>query len=217
MLEIFGADELVLKPPPSEQIALALKTTGYEKLHTDCDRRMIRKDHPELYVDLSGYAKGLAIDAVAGFLDERRQQNYMAELGGEIRVRGHNGSQIPWRIAIEKPDGGDRSVQSVFQISNGAVATSGNYRNYFEHEGVRYSHLIDARTGHPVTHQLASVTVVSEEAAFADAMATALLVLGPDEGFAFAERENIAAYFLLRRASVIEEMTTTSFALLESQ
>ena len=186
-------------------------------LHTDCDKNMIQKDHPKIYVDLSGYAKGLAIDEVARLLDDRGYSNYMAELGGEIRVHGQNANQAPWRIAIEKPDGGDREAQSVIHISKGSVATSGDYRNYFEHDGIRYSHTIDPRTGRPVTHQLASVTVVSEEAAFADAMATALLVLGPDEGFAFAERENIAAYFLLRRASVIEEMRTTSFALLEGQ
>lgn len=205
----FGPGEPVSKPPDGKAIDNVMRRVGYRHLQTDCAIPALRKTLPELYVDLSAYAKGYAVDEIAALLDERKLPNYLVEIGGELRVRGVNAGGRHWSIAVEKPMTAARSVQSIVDLTDTALATSGDYRNYFEHDGVRYSHTIDPETGAPVAHALASVTVVAETAAFADAIATALLVLGPVDGMEFAEREQIAAYFLLRSDSKIEEFTTT--------
>ena len=119
-----------------------------------------------------------------------------------------------WAIAVERPADDSREIQSVVRVTDAAMATSGDYRNFFEYDGQRYSHTIDPRTGRPVAHNVAAVTVVGASAASADALATALLVLGPEDGPAFAAREDIAAYFLLRTDSGIEQRMTDSFAAL---
>jgi len=208
----FGPSESITTPPTDEQVARALSNTGYTKLHTDCAVPALRKDSPGLYVDLSAFAKGHAVDRVADLLDDRALPNYLVEIGGELRLRGLNGKGKNWAIAIETPDRTARSVQTTAHLTNTGMATSGDYRNYFEHEGVHYSHTIDPRTGRPVTHDGASVTVIADTAAFADAAATALLVMGPEAGLALAERESIAAYFLLRLGSKFEERMSTLFA-----
>lgn len=208
----FGPPGSVARPPARKDIEAMLKRVGHARLHADCTIPALRKDLPDLYVDLSAYAKGYAVDRVADLLDERGLVNYLVEVGGELRMRGSNARGEKWAIAIEKPVRGGRSVQSIVGLTDAALATSGDYRNYFEYEGVRYSHTIDPRTGAPVTHNAASVTVVADTAAYADAIATALLVLGPNRGFEFAERENVAAYLLLRNDSEIEERMTSRFA-----
>jgi thiamine biosynthesis lipoprotein len=194
----FGPGESRSEPPSDQAIIEAKASTGYEKLHVDCVKPAIRKDYADLHIDLSGYAKGLAADEIAALLDQHEISNYLVEVGGDLRARGHNASNAKWRIAIESPDYRGRTVEKIIHISNLSVATSGDYRNFFEYEGRRYSHTIDPETGRPVTHDLASVTILGERAAYADAMATALLVLGPGAGPAIAEREGIAAYFLSR-------------------
>ena len=173
---------------------------------------LLRKSLPETYVDLSAYAKGYAVDRVAEHLQDEGVTNYLVELGGELRFAGHNSKSQNWAIAIEKPDSLRRSVQSIVRPSGGALATSGDYRNFFEFEGQRYSHTIDPRTGRPVTHNAASVTVINESAAYADAIATALLVMGPEKGFEFAESHGIAALFLIRAGEEYTERVTTWFS-----
>ncbi len=205
----FGPDGSVSEPPEGKDIDKAMRRVGYEHLHTDCAVPALRKTLPDLYVDLSGYAKGYAVDQLAALLDERDIPNYLVEIGGELRVRGINASGRNWSIAVEKPMTTERAVQSIINLSDTALATSGDYRNFFDYDGVRYSHTIDPRTGAPVAHKLASVTVVAEAAAVADALATALLVLGPAEGMKFAEHERIAAYFLLRDDGEIAELKTS--------
>ncbi len=207
----FGPDESRNEPPSAEAIDAAIAATGREHLYADCETPAIRKDRADLYIDLSAYAKGLAADEIAALLDSEGIANYLVEIGGDLRARGHNASDAKWRIAIEKPDQPGNAVEKIIHISNLSVATSGDYRNFFEFEGRRYSHTIDPRTGRPVTHDLASVTVLGSSAAFADAMATALMVLGPEAGMAFAERQRIAADFLLRDGSSITERMSTEF------
>lgn len=208
----FGPEGSVAEPPERARIERLRQDTGYEYLAADCSTPSIRKDKPGLYLDLSGYAKGYAVDQLARILDARELSNYIVEVGGELRMRGHNASRESWAIAIERPRQDGRSVQSVVRLTDQAVATSGDYRNYFEYDGVRYSHTIDPLTGSPVTHSVASVTVIADSAAYADAIATALLVLGPVDGLAFAERENIAAYFLMHADDRIAESMTRRFA-----
>jgi len=199
------------EPPDQDAIAAAMQDVGYEQLQVDCKRPALHKQHPGLYVDLSGWAKGLAVDEVALLLKRSGLENYMVEIGGELTVRGFNAERKNWAIAIETPSTIMRRPHSVLRLTNTSVATSGDYRNYFEHNGVRYSHTIDARTGRPVSHQLAAVTVVDQSAAWADAMATALLVLGPEAGPALAENLGVAGYFLVHESGGFEELATSSF------
>lgn len=208
----FGPDGVVLEPPDRHKIDALVSTVGYKHLQADCTSPRIRKTIPELYVDLSGYAKGYGVDRIAALLDAQGLENYLIEIGGEMRMRGINSLGEKWTIAVEKPMPGQRSVQSIVGLSGTALATSGDYRNYFEHDGKLYSHTIDPETGEPVTHNAASVTVISSDAATADALATALLVMGPEAGLEFAERKRIAAYFLLRTDDGIDELTSTMFA-----
>lgn len=194
----FGPEGARTQPPDDATIAAARARVGYEQVDTDCRRPALRKRRADVRVDLSGYAKGYAVDQVADLLDAEGVDNYMIEIGGELRARGVNASGNSWRVAIESPGESGPRVRRVVPLSDAAMATSGDYRNYFEFAERRYSHTIDPRLGVPVSHDLAAVTVVSDEASLADALATALLVLGPDDGMTFAEEHGIAAYFQRR-------------------
>ena len=207
----FGPNGRVVVPPTEAAIDDAMQHVGHDKFELDCDNARVRKSDPELYVDLSGWAKGYAVDEVAEVLADRQLANFLVEVGGEMRVSGHNSEARKWAVAIETPSTSQRAPQSIIRITDTGVATSGDYRNYFEYDGVSYSHTIDPRTGRPGTHDLAAVTVLQASSAFADAMATALLVLGPDDGPELAEDLGIAAYFLIRAESGIEEITTNAF------
>ncbi len=208
----FGPDIRDFGPPADEDIAAARSVTGYEKVETDCSIPALRKDLPGVELDMSAYGKGLAADRVSDWMKARGIDNYMVEIGGEIRVSGRNARGKDWAIGIEIPRAGKREPYTVVNITDSAVATSGDYRNFFVHEGVRYSHEIDTRTGYPVTHELAAVSIIDESAARADALATGLLVLGPEAGMELAKRENIAALFLTRTDTGIEETASPRFA-----
>jgi len=212
----FGPHGDVNEPPDDDALRAAMNIVGYEELQTRCDEPAVRKSDGAVYVDLSGWAKGYAVDEVAVLLDDRQIANYLVEIGGELRVRGHNAEGLKWAVAIETPSKTTRTPHSVLRVTNTSVATSGDYRNYFDHDGKHYSHTIDGRTGRPIEHELAAVTVVSESAAYADAMATALLVLGPAEGPRRAEELGLAAFFLIRSETSIQEVTTPHFDLLRS-
>lgn len=207
----FGPDGSPGAMPSDSQIAKARRRIGHAKLQARTDPPALRKSEPELYLDLSAIAKGYGVDRVADLLDRARLHNYLVEIGGELRGHGHNGSGQAWRIAVERPDPGAREVQSVVELRNGAMATSGDYRNFIERDGALYSHTIDPRTGRPVEHNLASVTVLAPTAARADALATAFLALGPDEGLALAESLQTAALFILRTSNGFQERQTSLF------
>ena len=213
----FGPDNPVEQPPTPEEISAALSRVGYDRLQTDCAVPAVRKERGDLYVDMSGWAKGYATDQLAELLDNNSVTDYMVEIGGEMRVSGHNADNLGWAIAIEAPLDSMRAPQTVMRLTDRGIATSGDYRNYFDFEGIRYSHTIDARTGWPVAHALAAVTVIDESAAFADGMATALLVLGPEAGLALAEKQGIAGYFLVRGETGVEEITTSLFDAMKNQ
>jgi FAD:protein FMN transferase len=204
----FGPDSAPLELPDDALIDAARARVGYAQLQADCSQPALRKSRPDVYIDLSAYAKGFAVDRLAELLDNERIDNYMVEIGGELRTRGHNDDGGNWRVAIESPS---NTVQRVLHLSGKAMATSGDYRNYYEFSGSRYSHTIDPRRARPVSHNLAAVSVVSESAGFADAMATALLVLGPEEGMRLATRQHVAAYFQLRTENGFEELMTPAF------
>jgi thiamine biosynthesis lipoprotein len=213
----FGPDGQIIEPPSAVEIADAQNRVGFDMLEADCGERLVRKDVPDLYVDLSGWAKGYAVDQLAELLNSRGIDNYLVEIGGELRVKGQNPEGNKWAIGIEAPSTSARVPHAILHVTDTSVATSGDYRNYFEHDGRRFSHTIDARTGHPVTHDLAAVTVVNTSTAYADSMATALLVLGPDEGPELARELGIAGYFLVRNQTGIREITTPDFDRLSAQ
>jgi len=203
--------------PSDDEIAAALAFVGKDQVAADCRQPALIKASPQTYVDLSGWAKGYAVDEIAELLDRQKLDNYLVEIGGELRARGHNAEQKTFAIAIEKPNKNNGMDYFILRASNVAVATSGDYRNFFEDAGKHYSHIMDPRTGRPVSHALTGVTVVSRTTAFADAMATALLVLGPQDGPALAEELDLAAYFLVRTDTGITEITTPRFARLRQE
>ncbi len=187
-------------PEPAELAALRARV-GYRHLELAPATGTARKRHPRLECDLSAVAKGWAVDRAAEALAGLGFSDFLLELGGEIRVGGERPGGGAWRVAIERPDPDARAVQASVELRDAALATSGDYRSFYEQDGERRSHLLDPRSGRPVRHRLASVSVVHREAALADAWATALAVLGPEEGFARAEAEGLGAYFIERTAS----------------
>ncbi len=190
------------RPPESEALRELRARVGYRELVIDANGRTVRKNHPDSALDLSAIAKGYGVDQAAEVLEERNCHNYLVEVGGELRAAGQKLDGTLWRVAIERPSSELRAIHEVISLADRAMATSGDYRNYYEDDdGKRVSHTIDPRTGRPVQHRLASVTVVHESAMYADALATALEVLGPEEGYALAVREDLAAYFIVRESS----------------
>jgi thiamine biosynthesis lipoprotein len=201
--------------PQSEEIRALRGRIGHRSLRLDQARRLAVKGRADLALDLGGIAKGYGVDLAAAALDAAGAGHYMVEAGGEVRTRGVNADGQPWRIGIEQPDAVPQRARLVVPLSGWAMATSGDYRNYFEADGRRYSHEIDPRTGEPVEHRLCSVTVVAEDCMRADALATALLVLGPERGLRMAESLGLAAYFVERLApGQYRDRQTRAFAAL---
>lgn len=184
--------------PTDAQVASALERTGYQKLNLNLAQALATKRIPDLDLDLSAIAKGYGVDRIADALEKEGFHRYLVEIGGEIRAKGSTERGIPWRVGIEKPISERRETFQVIALQNRAVATSGDYRNFYFLDGRRISHTIDPRTGWPVSHGLASVTVVHRSCTLADALATGLTVLGPKEGFDLAARKGVPALFITR-------------------
>ncbi len=198
--------------PADESISRTLAHVGYKHLELDSGRQAIRKHDPNIRLDLSGIAKGYAVDRVAMLLDEYGVSDYLVEIGGEIRTRGVKADGSDWQVAIEQPaTGHDRNVFRVVPLRNRAVATSGDYRHFFMHGGKRYSHSIDPRSGRPVEHELASVSVIAQSTMLADALSTALMIMGPADAKAYAEKHAIAALLILKSGNTFQEMRSSEF------
>lgn len=162
----------------------------------------VTKSDSRIMLDFSAIAKGYGSDCVARVLDSCGIQNYMVEIGGEVVVKGHNKKGNPWGIGITKPVDDSLSVsqelQTILRLTDCAIATSGNYRNFYYKDGVKYAHTIDPRTGYPVQHSLLSATVIADNCMRADALATAFMVLGVDSAMAYCERHpEIKGYFIV--------------------
>ena len=211
LVEAWGFGVSARQDPPSRaEVEVLRDRLGFDLLHVDASGPTVRKDHPQLAVDLSAIAKGYGVDRVADALEAAGFGRYMIEVGGEVRTAGLNDRSMAWQIAVERPESG--TLQRVVPLSGWAMATSGDYRNYYEWEGRRVSHTIDPRTGQPVQHDLASVTVVARNCMLADALATALTVLGPEEGLRFAVARDVAALMLVRDSEGgFEEQLTPAF------
>ncbi|MBB1487506.1 FAD:protein FMN transferase [Oceanospirillum sp. D5] len=196
----FGPDLRPDRQPDEKALSEAFERVGYQAVSSRIlgDGRYQLNKSKDIYLDLSAIAKGYGVDKVADYLMQQGYTAFLVEVGGEIRVNGLKPGNSRWRIAIEKPVSDGQVVQSVIGITDISVATSGSYRNYFEEDGQRFSHTIDPETGRPVTHKLASVTVLHEDCALADALATTLMVMGPEKGMAYARKNKLAVYMLVK-------------------
>ncbi len=190
----FGADA-ARHAPGVQEVAQARRSVDYRRIAHSRDPPTLGKLRPAT-LDLSGIAKGFAVDRVAELLDDAGCGSYLIEFGGEIRARANAPGGGPWRVGVESPSGPD--YVNTLMIGTDALATSGDYRQYRESDGVRVSHIIDPRTGYPVRHRLASVTIVADTAMMADAYATAMLVMGEVEAGRFAGEMDLAALFVVR-------------------
>jgi thiamine biosynthesis lipoprotein len=164
------------------------------------DGRVIKGDD-RIMIDMNAIAQGYAVDAICRFLESKPTRNYLVEIGGEVRTRGVNPKGEPWKIGIDKPvdssSAANRELQAIVSVSGRSVATSGNYRKFYVRDGVKYSHTINPQTGYPVRHPLLSVSVFAEKCVFADALATAFMVMGRKESKELLrEHPNIGAYFI---------------------
>ncbi|GGE58911.1 FAD:protein FMN transferase [Streptosporangium jomthongense] len=208
----FGPDARPEQVPSDEALARTLAATGFEHLSLRADPPAVKADRPQ-YIDLSAIAKGYGVDVVARYLDSEGVKAYLVEIGGEVRTQGRKPDGSAWRLAIEQPvEGGEHTVNRIVTLPSGAMATSGDYRNYYESEGRRFSHTIDPETGKPIEHHLASVTVIADDTMTADALATGFTVMGYERASALATRENIPAYFIIRAENGFESHQTPAFS-----
>jgi thiamine biosynthesis lipoprotein len=208
----FGAGGQVHKVPAPAQIEAARRRMSFADLRAATTPPRLGKKHGGTRLDLSGIAKGFGADKVAEHLERLGAGQYLVEVGGELRGRGASPRGEVWRVGIERPVAAPRAVQRVVRLGGQGLATSGDYRIFFEHDGATYAHLIDPRSGRPVDHGLASVTVIAGTTMWADALSTALMVLGPEAGRELAEREGIAAFFIARHPRGFVEIATPAFA-----
>lgn len=207
----FGPEER--REPDQAEIDRLLAATGWDKITIDAAGSTVTKNDADVYVDLSAIAKGYAVDRVSQLLSSEPWgfKNHLAELGGEVRVSGVNAEGRAWRVAVEKPMEGQRAIQRVLPLEDAAMATSGDYRNYYEVDGERVSHEIDPKTGRSVRHRTAAVTVIADTCAEADGWATALIVMGEESGLAKASELGLAALFLVREGDDFVERATPAF------
>ena len=182
---------------------------GADKFEIDSDKG-VRKSHPGVSFDLSAIAKGYAVDKVAEYLLKNNIQHFLVDIGGELRAKGLNENNQPWQIAIEKPQitGG---LQQIVSLRDSAIATSGDYRNFVEIDGHQYSHTFDPRKLKPIAHKLASASVIAESATMADALATALMVMGEKQAYDFSVENDLAVYLIIREMDGFKVRFTEQF------
>jgi FAD:protein FMN transferase len=207
----FGPDHSLDRIPPEDELAAARRQVGWQRIVFNPGSGALTQTGG-LMLDFSSIAKGYAVDLIAERLLQHGIDNHLVDIGGDLRTRGQRPDGRPWRIAIERPLAGSREVHSVLSPGNLAMATSGSYRNFFRDQGRDFSHSIDPRSGYPVQHALVSVTVLHESCMQADALATALSVLGPVEGLAFAQEHGLAVMMLVAGDEAVEEIMTPEFA-----
>jgi FAD:protein FMN transferase len=207
----FGPSKQSQEVPLETDINEALAEIGFQNISLRDTNTAIHKLKSNIYIDLSGVAKGYGVDLMAKYLEQHNIDNYMVEIGGEIRAKGVNIKNHAWRIGIEQPLTKQRNVQRIIQLDNISMATSGDYRNYFEQDGIRYSHTIDPRNGRPITHKLVSVTVLHESTTRADALATGFLVMGKEDAYKLALQGDLAVLFIEKTDDGFTESYTDAF------
>ncbi|WP_217476829.1 FAD:protein FMN transferase [Stutzerimonas stutzeri] len=194
--------------PSADEIATARQDVGQH--HVRIEGEQVCKDRP-VQVDFNSIAAGYAVDQVTAKLEASGVSSYLVEITGELKAQGRKPDGAPWRIAIEAPRDDERVAQRVIELDGLGVSTSGDYRNYFERNGKRYSHTLDPNTGAPIEHHLAAVTVVDPSTLRADGLSTVLMVLGPERGLAYAAKHKIAAFFVVREGQEFISKSTEAF------
>ncbi|MDR5898863.1 FAD:protein FMN transferase [Halomonas vilamensis] len=209
----FGPEARPEEVPSDAVLNERLEQVGFDALDVDTQSMQAQRTR-DVFVDLSAVAKGYATDQVAAYLDQQGIEHYLVNLGGDLIARGYRdpNEEILWRVGIEVPADGPQTAQHVIPLRDISVATSGDYRNYFEIEGKRYSHTLDPRSGKPITHGLASVSVFHPANAWADAWATALLVAGETSGMRLANEYDLGVLMLVREGDAWRSLASPALA-----
>ncbi|MFO1368305.1 MAG: FAD:protein FMN transferase [Marinagarivorans sp.] len=210
LFDLWGFKNNVFTPPSEQALAETLKLVGMDKLET-LDKTHLRKKIASLRVDLSSIGQGYSISTIAAILEAQQITNYIVEIGGELKARGQKPGNKPWRIALEKPLSNEQKIEKIAvfnSIEPMAMMPSGTYHHYFDADGKRYSHILDARTGKPITHTSASATVLNPDPTLADAWSTALLCLGSQAGTPIANAQGIAALYIDQNSDGFTEQPT---------
>lgn len=196
----FGPDKQPVKTPTQAQVDAAKARTGLAFLSVinRSGRQYLQKSIPDLFVDLSTVGEGYAADHLARLMTEEGISRYLVSVGGALVSRGMNADGQPWRVAIQKPTDRENAVQAIVDINGHGISTSGSYRNYYELDGQRISHVIDPQTGRPITHKLVSVTVIAPTALEADGWDTGLMVLGPQKAQQVVREQGLAVYMIMK-------------------
>jgi thiamine biosynthesis lipoprotein len=209
----FGSRKRSPRVPAPDEIDALLPTVGFRHIHVAGGA--LQKKRGSVTVDLASIAKGYGVDQVAAVIMAAGINHFLVEIGGEIFAKGRRSDGLPWRIGINTPTptAGKTDVYKVVAISDRAFATSGDYRNYFESGGRRYAHVLDPRTGHTVENGVASATVIAPTCTVADGLATALMVMGPDQGLALVDRlADVECLILVKRPDgVLAEYPSRGF------
>ena len=214
LFDLWGFSSHDARVPTDQEIAALLPHIGMSLLEIDGTKQRIRKKDPKLKIDLSSIAQGYSVGVVAHRLEALGIQNYLVEIGGEMMVKGRKANGDNWRIGVETPVPVSRSVQRVIDIreeAGSAVMTAGTYRNFFEDKGVTYSHILNPKTGRPVSHHLRSVTVMHDDPAWADAWDTALLCVGEKAAERIAEEKDVKALLIYDEDKKLKEYMTKAF------
>jgi len=210
LFDLWGFKDDKLAIPDQASLQATLKEVGFAKIDV-IDAGHLRKLNPELRIDLSSIAQGYSVTRIAKVLEQQGIENYLVEIGGELQTRGNKPGDEPWRIALEKPLSGERTMHKIITIGQPeplAIMTSGTYRHYFDADGKRYSHILDATNGRPVEHHTVSVTVLHADPTQADAWSTALLCLGRERGVEAANKAGIAALFIEQQGEAFNEYSS---------
>ncbi len=209
----FGPDKQPVKEPTQAQIDAAKALTGLQHLRViqKAEGAYLQKDLPGLYVDLSTVGEGFATDHLARLMEKEGINSYLVSVGGAVLTRGKNAQGQPWKVAIQKPTDRENAVQAVVDLQGHGISTSGSYRNYYELDGKRISHVIDPTTGRPIQHKLVSATVIATTALEADGWDTGLMVLGEEKAKALALRENLAVYLIEKQGEGFSSWMSPQF------
>ena len=209
----FGPDKQPVITPDAEAIAAAKARTGLQHLQVinQSGRQFLQKDIPDLFVDLSTVGEGYAADHLARLMEQEGISRYLVSVGGALVSRGMNGEGKPWRVAIQKPTDRENAVQAIVDINGHGISTSGSYRNYYELDGKRISHVIDPQTGQPITHKLVSVTVIAPTALEADGWDTGLMVLGPEKAQQVVREQGLAVYMIVKEGEGFKTWMSPQF------
>ena len=208
----FGPDKSEFKPPSDLAISKLKSRIGFKNLSVRKSPPAIKKSIAKLEIDLSAIAKGYAVDRVANAIEELGYERIMVEVGGEVTAIGQRADGGPWIVGVEQPDQtNSKMVVRKLKLDNASVATSGDYRNFHEFDGKRYSHTIDPKTLRPVDHQLATASVIAKDCMTADALATAAMVLGADAAHSFAKENDISLLTFNRSGSKIVQSLTGDY------